>query len=137
MKKRTWLAALMTVLASPFALAGVVIEVPVTIDTEAMIASGNMKTARFSTNEQEQIGCGIRSHDQGGSVYAWAFCQATVDETTSAFCTTDNPDLVSKLQSTSDYAFITFRWDADGVCRSIGFSTQSQYIPQYLDKKPK
>ena len=28
-----------------------------------------------------------------------------------------------------DFSFITFAWNADGVCRAIGASTQSIYIP--------
>lgn len=129
--------ALVVAFVAQVSFAGTVVEVPVTIDMEAMIASGNMKTARFSANELEQIGCGTRSNDFGESVYEWVFCQASVDEATNAFCTTDNPELVKQVRNINDYSFVTFLWDEEGRCRYLGFSTQSQYIPQYLDKKAK
>jgi len=136
MKMKTMFAVVLSVLA-PVVLAGLVVEVPVTIDMDQMAASGNMKSARFSANDQEQIGCGTRSNDFGGNTYEYAFCQARLDDTTNAFCSTDNPELVKQIRNINDYSYVTFRWDADGICRSLGFSTQSQYIPEYRDKKAK
>jgi hypothetical protein len=46
------------------------------------------------------------------------------------FCSTDDPILAEGVSALSDNSFITFSWNADGSCRSIGSSTQSFYIPK-------
>ena len=137
MKMVKMMAAFALVLWAPFSMAGAVIDIPVTIDNETMMASGNMKTARFSANEQEQIGCGTRASETSAGVFQWGFCQARIDEATTAFCSTDNPELVDKIRNINDYSFVSFRWNEEGFCTYLGFSTQSQYIPEYKDKKAK
>lgn len=45
------------------------------------------------------------------------------------YCSTQNAELLDVIENVSDYSFITFAWNSDGRCRSIGISTQSMYIP--------
>ncbi|MBB3169552.1 hypothetical protein [Simiduia aestuariiviva] len=117
---------------STLALAGAAIDVPVEIDMDSKVAFGNMKTARFSSNEFEQIGCGTRTFgandvDPG---FSWGFCQAQIIEGESVICFAyDKPDLIDQIKALDSFSFVTFRWDDEGNCTYVGSSTQSQYIP--------
>jgi hypothetical protein len=89
-----------------------------------------MATARFSSNNVEYIGCGVRAFDLGGgSTLLTAFCQASTPAGVLGFCSTENPGLIDAIKSISDYSFVTFSWDTNGACRTVGNSTQSFYIP--------
>jgi hypothetical protein len=98
-------------------------------------ASGNMATARFSKNDVEYIGCGVRRVAGAAGPILFAFCQANTADEVVGFCETEDTVLVDSIDALSDYSFITFAWNADGTCRSIGFSTQSFYIPDHSKKK--
>jgi hypothetical protein len=119
-------------LASATALAGSVLPQPVTVTLNADgsgTAFGDMGTARFSSNTVELIGCGVRRFDDGvGGVFFFAFCQATSAGSVAGFCSTEHPGLAEAVSALSDYSFITFSWNADGTCRTIGSSTQSFYL---------
>jgi len=116
------------------AMAGLTQPAPVTIDLEALVATGDMVTARRSDNEFEFIGCGTRNSDTGtGDIFSFAFCQASVAEDSTVICTTINPELVAKVSDINDSSFVSFRWNEDGECVSLGFSTQSLYM--FMAKK--
>jgi len=122
-------------LTSSFALAGQSNDVPVEIDLEGFSALGNMKTARFSDNDNEFIGCGTRTFAFGdGTSFNFGFCQAGIEEGASINCGTEDLSLISQINAISDYSFITFRWDDLGNCTYVGSSTQSFYIPGKKDK---
>lgn len=132
-------ALFITLFASAAINAGTSTDVPVTIDTEARTASGNMLTARFSENEFESIGCGVRefANTDGSFNFSWGFCQARLEEDANVVCSTQNPQLLDKMAAINDFSFVTFRWDENNECEYVGFSTQSQYIPEFKDKKDK
>lgn len=97
---------------------------------------GGMTAARFADNDVELIGCGTRVFDDGaGGTYKWGFCQSADNAGTRAICFTERPDLLEAMKTTGDYSFVIFAWDAAGECTQVGFSTQSLYIPEHLDKK--
>lgn len=126
------MAGMMLTGFSVLALAGASIEVPVEIDMEARSAFGNMKTARFSDNEFEQIGCGTRTLGATDTSpgFTYGFCQAQLAEEQSVICFAyDKPDLIAQINSLASFSFISFRWDEEGNCTYVGSSTQSQYIP--------
>lgn len=101
-------------------------------------ATGDMISARFSDNDVEFIGCGIRAFDDGaGGVFYFGFCQAADSTDLHGFCSTQRSDLLDAVKSISDYSFITFSWNAAGECTLIGNSTQSFYIPELTDKNKK
>lgn len=119
-------------LASSAALAGLVTITPVsvTLNPDASgSALGSMSAARFSKNDVEYIGCGVRRIESGGGTVVFGFCQASTPAGVVGFCNTENPALIASIGDQDDFSFITFSWDATGVCRSIGNSTQSFYIP--------
>jgi len=92
--------------------------------------AGNMTTARFSNNTIEYIGCGTRNFDFGdGNLFTFGFCQAGDSAGTEVFCSTENPAIVESIRAISDFSFITFRFNTNGNCEAVGFSTQSFYIP--------
>ena len=130
MKLKTLIiAAALTFSAS--VMAGKSIDSNVEIDMELMSAMGNMKTARFSKNDEELIGCGTRTAiNADGSVFQWGFCQASLsDEEENAFCFTQDANLITEINAISAFSYITFRWDENGDCTYIGHSTQSFYLP--------
>ena len=126
-------------LGSSVAMAGLVQEFPVTVtlnpDTSGS-ASGSMGTARFSKNNVEVIGCGIRRFDDGvGGVFTFGFCQAITATGVLGFCESENPALLASIGDQDDYSFIAFSWDASGACTGIGNSTQSFHIPSNIPTK--
>lgn len=134
MRTKQLFAAAVLALGSSAALAGLVMDQPVTVTVNADgsgSAAGNMVTARFSKNDVEFIGCGVRRTDDGaGGLNVFAFCQAADAANVQGFCTTTNPGLLQSIGDIDDFSFITFSWTAAGECRSIGSSTQSFYIPK-------
>ena len=133
-KLKQWIAVGVLALGSSATLAGLVSDVPVTVTLNADgsgNANGSMVTARFSKNDVEFIGCGVRRIDDGaGGVVLFAFCQAADAANVQGFCSTENPNLIASIGDQDDFSFITFSWNAAGECRSIGNSTQSFYIPR-------
>ena len=127
------------VFLSSWALAGAVQPAPVVVILDpdgSGSAFGDMVTARFSDNDVEFIGCGIRAFDTGpGGVFQFGFCQATDADEQAVFCSTQNVDLLEAMKATADYSFLTFSFDADGACTRVGFSTQSFYLPDRIQKK--
>lgn len=128
------LALAVLVLGSSAAMAGLANEFPVDVTLNpdgSGTAAGSMTTARFSKNNVEYIGCGLRRNDDGaGGVFLFAFCQASTADEIVGFCETDNPALIASIGDQDDFSFIVFAWNAAGECRSIGNSTQSFYIPK-------
>jgi hypothetical protein len=122
-----------SVLASGVAVAGLVNSVPVAVTLNADgsgNALGNMTTARFSADAVQYIGCSARRYDDGaGGATGFGFCQAGSADGVEGFCSTDNIEVLEAIQSISSYSYISFAWNADGVCRTISNSTQSFYIP--------
>ncbi len=135
MRYRKILKTIALVLVSPLAFGGAVVDAPVEVDTELGSAFGVMTSARYSDNDVEYIGCGVRYNDDGaGGVFAFGFCQAADAAGVSLFCGTFNLELIEAIRSIADHSFIIFGVDEVGDCTRIGNSTQSFYLP---DKKTK
>ncbi|MGX5201586.1 hypothetical protein [Aliikangiella sp. IMCC44632] len=140
MKLKTLIISVAFSLTSTITFAGQSTDIPVEIDHEIMRAQGNMKTARYDENESAQLGCGTRTFAfEDGTSYRWGFCQASIDDIPEnrAFCSTENPELLSEIDSLTNNDFVTFRWDADGICSAVGNSTQSQYLAANKDEAKK
>ena len=122
---------------SPAVFAGIVSPFPVTVTLNpdgSGAASGDMLTARVSTNDGEFIGCGFRLFEFPTGPFRFGFCQAEDSNENRVFCSSSSPDLLQAMKSVSAFSFITFDFDADGVCTRIGFSAQSFYIPDNVHK---
>jgi len=96
-----------------------------------MRAQGNMVAARYSDNDVEEIGWGIRISAVGTS---FGFCQATTADGENVVCLTTDPVLIDAIDFVDDYSFILYEWTEDltlgnFTCTSIGVSTQSYYLP--------
>ena len=108
---------------------GLVQPAPVLVDTEKKTALGDMASARYSDNEVEFIGCGVRYTDQGDDgVFSFGFCQAANSDGVNASCKTQKTALIDAIKTVAHFSFISFSWDDDGNCTHIGASTQSFYI---------
>lgn len=132
MRKKHLIAMGALVLTSSAALAGLVTITPVsvTLNPDASgSALGSLSAARFSKNEVEYIGCGVRRFVTGTTVVVFGFCQASTAAGVLGFCNSEDPALIASIGDQDDFSFITFSWDSAGICRSIGNSTQSFYIP--------
>lgn len=115
------------------AIAGSVQPFPVDVDLTTRIANGDMVTARYSANDNEFIGCGIRKFDDGaGGATAFGFCQAEDADGERIICNTDNAELLDAISSSAAFSFVTFSWNEDDRCTRIGFSNQSFYLPKGL-----
>jgi hypothetical protein len=134
MKLKTALIGLGIAFIGGAAIAGFVQPAPVLVDTTAMLAQGDQVSARYSKNDVEFIGCGMRKVATGPdtATFNFGFCQATDAAGVGILCTTANPELLDAIASSADFGFITFSWNADLECTRIGFSNQSFYLPQGL-----
>lgn len=133
MKTRHLFVSLAILTFSATAYSGLVIDAPVDVDLDNNRVTGNMVSARFSDNDVEFIGCGIRYIDDGFSgLFQFGFCQATDADGESLFCSTENPDLIAAIETIADFSFLTYSADGSGECIRIGTSTQSFYIPAEL-----
>jgi len=132
--------AALTVLAG-IASAGYIGSEAVVVDLEDRLAYGDQLTARNSKNHVEMIGCGIRVFDNGVDSWSWGFCKAVDSAEVEIVCTTENANLLDAMKATSAFALIMFEWQDDGeggaVCTTIGFSTQSFYLPNFTIKEKK
>lgn len=156
----------LSVLIASNAMAGNFTDVPVLIfytnddpADEPFGAYGSFNSARFSDNDIEVIGCGVRrvSDDAPFGGPAFGFCQAR-DATDAVYsCGTFDLDLMDSLNAASSNSFvlffgrpfdpanpgeIEFLQDARGFqqyCTVVQVSTQSMYIfdPKTADKTTK
>ena len=133
MKTKILIGGLAAALISSAAVAGFVQPFPVDVDLDNRIANGDTVTARYSKNDVELIGCGIRNLSDGaGGVFEFGFCQATDADEENIVCSTLDPGLLDAVKASSDFSFITFSWDENDQCTRIGFSNQSFYLPKGL-----
>ena len=122
-------------LVSASAFAGLTQPVEVDVDLKGRVAIGDMVTARYNLAEKVYIGCGLRrTVTAAGTVVSTGFCQAQDAAGEQFTCSSDNGDLLSTIAAMTDASFVTFSWNADGVCTRIGFSNQSFYLPKGLDR---
>lgn len=118
------------------AMAGLSQPAIVTIDTDLRLAQGDMGTARYSDNDVEVIGCGIRRFDDGiNPPFTFGFCQATDAAGLRVMCSTFSDSLLSAMAAGNDYSFVTFSWNEADECTRIGYSTQSFYLPTKKEAK--
>jgi hypothetical protein len=103
---------------------------PVVIDFDTQLATGDMYTARLADDPDTYIGCGLRAPAPG---VMFGFCQAQVGPAPEGYvsCFTEDPVQVAAIGAMDDLSWISFRWDADGNCSSVGNSTQSFYLPEF------
>ena len=134
MKIKQVVVGTMLALVGGVAGAGSYRPVPIKIDFDNKVATGDMYSARLSGNPNAFIGCGIRSPVPG---YTYAFCQVNLGPVLddgsapeSVLCVTEDPAHVAAVGALDDFSYITFSWDADGNCTSVGNSTQSFYLPE-------
>lgn len=133
MKTKILIAGLGAALLSSAAVAGFVQPQPVDVDLTNRGALGDMVTARYSKNDVDFIGCGIRKISDGaGGIIDFGFCQAQDADEESITCFTQDAGLLDAISSSTDASFITFSWDEDDQCTRIGFSNQSFYLPKGL-----
>jgi hypothetical protein len=120
-------------LSSSIAMAGLVKTVPVTVTVNADgsgNANGSMASARAAGNDVEYIGCGVRKYaNAAGGVDTYGFCQASDAAGVTAYCFTNNADLLDGFENVADYSYVTFSYNAEAQCQMVGISTQSFYIP--------
>jgi hypothetical protein len=135
MKNSVIACALLSLLIPAMALAGQTQPAPILIQVmgDSGSAQGDMVTARYSLNDVEFIGCGVRAIEDGaGGVFRFGFCQAEDAEGNQAFCSSGNDDLLTVMASISAYSFLSFSWNDLGECTRIGNSSQSFYLPAKL-----
>ena len=121
-------------LVSSAAMAGAVQPVAVDVELTHRVATGDMVTARYSQNDTEAIGCGIRKFSDGaGGIFEFAFCSAEDRGGERISCNTFDPALIDTVSSSTAFSFVFFGWDEAGACNAIGFSNQSVYLPKKLD----
>ena len=140
-------------LFSSHAFAGLFNDVPVQIfytnndpnDTH-VAAYGSFNSARYSANDVEQIGCGVRRASEEAGQPSFGFCQATNAEGASYSCGTFDLELMDALSAASNNSFVLFfarpfdpanpdeigflqdRRGFQQYCTVVQVSTQSMYI---------
>ena len=136
MKARYVIVTAILALFSSIAIAGLTTPAPVIVDLENRVAQGDMWTARTAKNDVEFIGCGTRMTDDGiNPPFLFGFCQAADADDVQILCVTQNPGLLDYMNSASDFSYVTFGWNELDECTSVGFSTQSFYLPNFKIQK--
>jgi len=127
-------SAALTLVATS-AIGGDVNPTPVEVDLVNRVAFGDLVTARYSRNEVESIGCGIRATSDGFNVLEFGFCRATDRQNEEILCTTFDDVLIEVISASSSKSFILFNWDEEANCTQIGVSNQSLYLPKVPQKR--
>jgi hypothetical protein len=107
--------------------AGVKIDSPVTVNTAARIASGDLGTARNSADTSQSINCFT---DVQTGVLTSGFCLAFDSAGHVGVCVTQSANFVDQIRSLTGDAFITFRWDASSNCTEILIDNASYTPPK-------
>lgn len=131
MKKMKWLAGVVAIVASMsgLAFAGLKASAPVVINTSNRSAIGAMGTASNSTDPNQWIGCEVVSYPSG---YIFGYCMAQTAGTpaaasNSASCYFTSAAIVSAVGALTPDSLISFSWDANGNCLSVGIVSASDY----------
>lgn len=91
-------------------------------------ASGNMGTARNSTDHFQEIACQI-SASSGNSTVS-AYCYAVDAQGNLGRCSTSESQLVGVAESIKGDSYVDFSWDANYNCTSIGVIQNSAWEPK-------
>ncbi|MEP5764386.1 MAG: hypothetical protein ABJ308_07320 [Halieaceae bacterium] len=148
MKIISYVVAFFLALSATTVLGGLAQPSNLVIDLDNNFAFGDQVTTRYSKNDTEFIGCGIRSFDNGDDgTFSFGFCQAGDVDENYVICYTTNTDLLDAIRGGSDFSYLQFGWNGEsdpefgeennGTCTQIGFSTQSFYLPGGLKSNDK
>ena len=129
-------SALAVAMIATSANAGFTQPAEVEVDLVNGLAQGDQVSARYTADNPQLIGCGMRRRAlPAGGYFDNGFCQATDAAGDTIICTTTDAGLIEAMRASGEYGFITFSWDvATQECTRVGFSSQSFYLPKKLDR---
>lgn len=93
------------------------------ITVNASNAYGGVTMARKTADSIQYLYCGTNKYTgntASGSCYARS-------KTTSGYCSTQDPDMLAAIRSVNPSSYISFGWDASGVCNYISVANGSAY----------
>lgn len=99
----------------------------VVINTTSRSVYGGLGTARSSTDPYQRMGCYVRGIAPG---YMDVTCFAADSTNRYATCYSTDRALVAAATSMPNDAYLSFAWDANGVCTSILSLSSSNYEPK-------
>ena len=111
---------------------------PVEIDFDKRVAKGNLIAARFSSNNEERIGCavgnGVQSPHHPDSDH-YAYCEASLGDGLDAYCITYDAVMIDTIASINTFSFVYFEWEheaGEDLCTHVTVATRSIHIPAKL-----
>lgn len=119
-----------TVTALPLARAGIKYTYTVYINSTARYAYGALGTVRNTTDNRQVLACETYYYADGTPTYM--YCYAGDAGQGSAYCSTDNPVLVTAAGALQGDSFLRFEWDTYFRCTKLVVINGSQMEP----KKP-
>jgi hypothetical protein len=115
---------LATCLAAPVAIAGYVYSLPVTVYSGSSGEFwGTFSGARYSSDDNQQIGCYVTYSTGSPYTYCWADNAAD----TYASCGTTDPNVAALLGRLNDSAYLYVAYNSSG-CTEIEVGNSSIYI---------
>lgn len=93
----------------------------VTVNTSS--AYGGVTMARKTADSIQYLYCGTNKY-AGGTVSGSCYARG---KTASGYCTTQDPDMLASIRSVNPSSYISFGWDASGVCNFISVANGSAY----------
>jgi hypothetical protein len=134
LKKLVPMALLAASLSSGgLALAGYKATYPVTVSVAYRYAYGSMGSARNSLDGNQILNCYLQAGtSQAGASFApQATCTAEDANGNSAYCSTTEASFVDavRMMVTGD-SYISFGWNANGVCNGIQVYNASYFEPK-------
>lgn len=129
-------SALVVAMIATSANAGLTQPAEVDVDLVNGNALGDQVSARYTADNTQFIGCGMRRRiNPAGGYFDTGFCQATDAAGDNITCFTNDAGLIDAMRTSGEFGFITFSWDvATAECTRVGFSSQSFYLPKKLDR---
>ena len=86
-------------------------------------AYGGITMARKTADTTQYLYCGTSKY-AGSTVSGSCYARS---KTTSGYCTTQDADMLASIRSINPSSYISFGWDASGVCNYISVANGSAY----------
>ena len=103
---------------------------PVWINTSIRSAGGGLGDARNSSDSAQAIGCTVQGYSGANSAYSVVVCYAQDVKRTMVSCYSSDATLRQTAAAINGDSYVTFNWDANGLCTMIQTSNESTYSPK-------
>ncbi|RKH57233.1 hypothetical protein [Corallococcus llansteffanensis] len=117
----------LVLLAAPVVYAGSKTTFNLIINTTSRYAEGSMGSTRNTADAVQRIYCRSDADATGAETMR---CFATNLAGVTVTCNSSSPVLIRSLQAAGDESYVSFSWDASGICQSFDVLKGSHLAPK-------